>query len=69
MEILFEITHSIMVICLTSIIYISMPPRDGNDHETKRPLITLLVLKARSIRINTNSIYRTAEGVLALLIR
>jgi hypothetical protein len=58
-----------MAICLASIIFMSMPFEDGNDHETKRPLITLPVLKARSIRINTISIYRTAEGVLALLIR
>ncbi|HTD40822.1 MAG TPA: hypothetical protein VK671_09395 [Mucilaginibacter sp.] len=69
METIFVFTHAVMSICLIGIIYMSIPPADNNDQETKRSVLADLVLKVKSMQVTSTSIYHTAVGLLAVLIK
>jgi hypothetical protein len=69
MEILFVLTHAVLVIYLISIIDVSIP-RFCDDHQIeKRSLIAALLTKARLVPIITIYISRTATALLGLFLR
>jgi len=69
METIFVFTHTVMIICLIGVIFMSVSFPDDNGQATKRSVISNLVLKIKSIHITPNSLYRTAAGLLAIFIR
>lgn len=68
MEIIFVSTHIIMVICLASIILVSLSSAD-DQQVIKRSLISDQVSKIKSKYITSTSLYNIAAGLLAVFIR
>jgi len=68
MEILFVFTHAVMLICLISIIRISIRSTTDNAETAELPVISSLTEKLRFIQINTVHISRTVTTLLTHLL-
>lgn len=69
MEILFVLTHSVMMICLLTIIYVSLQGATNSNQIEKRPVIPSLLAKIKAVHINTTHITSTATALLTLFLR
>lgn len=69
METIFVLTHTIMIICAIAILYFSILLNSGSQEGIQKPLIPYPLFRVSSIKIAPITLYRTAAGLLALLIR
>jgi len=69
MEALFVLTHTIMLICLISIIGVSIPNLFDDDQIEKRSFIASQMIKLKSKQINTVYISRIVTALLTLFLR
>jgi len=69
MEILFVITHTVMIICLLGVVCASIPGTTDNDQIEKPYLILALLTKVKPIQINTGWIARTVTALLTIFLR
>lgn len=69
MEALFVLTHTIMLICLISIIGVSIPNLFGDDQIEKPSVIVSQMIKLKSKQINTVYISRLVTALLTLFLR
>lgn len=69
METLFVLTHTIMLICLISIIGVSIPNLSDNDQIEKPSVIASQMMKLKSKRINTVYISNAATALLTIFLR
>jgi hypothetical protein len=69
METLSVITHAIMLICAICIVYVSVSDAIDTNKIAKPAIISSLVWKMRSQKINTADFYRTATALLTLFLR
>lgn len=69
MEFLFVFTHSVMLICLLGIIWMSVPEILRKNEIEKPPVIPSLLTKAKSLMKNTIYISRAATALLTILLR
>ncbi|WP_295720148.1 hypothetical protein [Mucilaginibacter sp.] len=66
MKTIFEFTHSIMFICVIIIIYFSVGENKGDLEGT---IMSSLISKVKSIRINRIFLYRLASNLLFIFLR
>jgi hypothetical protein len=68
METVFVLTHTLMIICLLSILYVVALPDTQPFGQVERYLVPLL-FQVKSFQITPLRLYRAAVGFLALIIR
>ncbi|SEP43401.1 hypothetical protein [Mucilaginibacter sp. OK283] len=69
MEIIFELTHGIMLVCGIIIIYYSVFYTGENKIELKFALISRLKSKIKSMPINRVLLYRLASHLIFIFFR
>ncbi|MDO3626225.1 hypothetical protein Q3A68_08490 [Mucilaginibacter sp. BT774] len=69
MEIVFVLTHAVMIICLIGIISVSISGTNDHAGIEKSHFISALVMRFKTMQINTGHIARTATALLSLFLR
>lgn len=69
MEIVFILTHAVMIICLTGIINALVSTTNDHIGIEKPDVTSSLVTRVKTMRINRGHIVRTATALLSLLLR
>ncbi len=69
METVFILTHSIMITCMTAILYVAASNNKKSDVHLKSSSVTSTLFKLKSLQLTPLGLYRAALGFLALFIR
>lgn len=69
METVFILTHSVMITCLTVILYVAASANKKSNIHLKRSPITSTFFKLKSLLLTPLGLYRAALGFLTLFIR
>jgi hypothetical protein len=69
MKMIFGFTHGVMLICIISIIYYSVFYTGEKQIEFKFTIISRLILKIKSTRVNRIFLYRLASNLIFIFFR
>jgi len=69
MKMIFGFTHGVMLICIISIIYYSVFYTSEKQIEFKFTIISRLISKIKSTRVNRIFLYRLASNLIFILFR